>query len=72
MLGYSTRGESVFWMEDEPPRGQYGYRPDEGAWVPLLDGYYLWWKLISGDVDTDGPFDVPPDGIPPVPVLARL
>jgi hypothetical protein len=72
MLGYYRRGETSFHMSAEPPSGQYVYRPDAGVWVPLQDGYYLWGKLITGDVDTDGPFPDPPAGVPPAPVLARL
>jgi hypothetical protein len=42
-----------FLMIDEPPRGQYVLRGD--VWVPLPDGFFLMDKLITGDVDTDGP-----------------
>jgi hypothetical protein len=70
MLGYYVRGETVFHMSAEPPFGQLVRR--DGWWLPLTDGYYLWGKLLSGDVDTDGPFDDPPAGIPAAPALARL
>jgi hypothetical protein len=71
VLGYYTRGDSVFAMLDEPPLGQYVLR--DGAWVPLPDGFYLMDKIIDGDVDTDGPFADPPEGVPTVrlPVTVR-
>lgn len=52
-----------FFMAEEPPDGQYIFRG--GAWVPLVNGYYLMDRLITGDVDVDGPFDDPPKGVPP-------
>jgi hypothetical protein len=39
---------------------------DGERWEPLIDGYYLWDKIIDGDPDTDGPFADPPAGVPAV------
>jgi hypothetical protein len=67
-LGYYVHGDSVFWMGKEPPLEQFIFR--DGAWQPLHDGFYLIHKIITGDVDTDGPFEDPPAGVPAAPVLA--
>jgi hypothetical protein len=54
---------SYYFMGAEPPDEQYIFRG--GAWKPLIDGYYLMDKIIDGDPDVDGPFDDPPEGVPP-------
>jgi hypothetical protein len=64
-LGYYVRhGEYHFAMTAEPPDGQLVLRGDH--WEPLPDPWYLMDKLITGDVDTDGPFADPPEGVPAV------
>ena len=60
--GYYCDGDVVFYVAAEAPLGQYVFRG--GQWVPLSDGFFLMDKLITGDVNVDGPFDDPPGGVP--------
>jgi hypothetical protein len=68
-LGYYVRDTgdghvSYFYMAGEPPLEQYTLR--DGTWVPLPDGFYVADRLITGDVDFDGPVSLPA-GVPPAP-----
>jgi hypothetical protein len=67
MLGYWVRFADepptfFYFMSDQPPSGQYKFK---GIWKPLIDPWYLMDLIMSGDVDLDGPFDDPPEGVPP-------
>ena len=68
-LGYYTDGDVWFHIGAEPPLDQFVLR--DGAWVPLPDGFYLADRLMGGDVDLDGPFVEPPEGMPSVSGVSR-
>jgi hypothetical protein len=61
--GYYTQdsGQNVylFYMGDEPPLEQYVLTG--GAWVPLIDGYFLMDLLIDGDPTITSPWPDPPE-----------
>ena len=68
-LGYYRRdtGDGYvchYHMSGEPPDGQYVLR--DGKWKPLVDGFALADRLITGEVDYDFAGESPPDGVAPI------